>query len=466
MLLVGVVGCLVGLSSSLLVTSPPELAGHILSPILSSLIGDQSLALNVSGFAVYADMRQCRNGLLVVADVSGRVVLLDNTGESVSSSSEEREVLCLQALGVLAVVRMSPELKVPGNAVYWNDPALTHKVTIPLVNVLRDEMRAVTDAVQRNESVAITVLADRNPWKTELYDTVVYLIVMRIALVVLNGLGAVVSLEALIGHISRNKNTIKSGRSVSTLVRTMLVASATELLACTLRAVFCAMGPMFSTTILPYSGNLMLFYLCIALDVSTTLLSVSLFLRWGAFGTQTTWYTKHLNHFLLGFGILFIGASMTFATLQAFYITDQFRMVQFATLVAVICFTICSGVFITSGLRFVSQLKLASELVVNGGRRAHALRKAVRWIVVSGCCLVLQIVGSGLAVSPDMLYRPKGHFVVFALIFYGMSLAGVSQAMAFRPVEGNRLSVVVRVIEMVARPSWKRAQTAETYIME
>ena len=104
--------------------------------------------------------------------------------------------------------------------------------------------------------------------------------------------------------------------------------------------------------------------------------------------------------------------------------------------------------FIFAGMRFVGQLRREyNRSCAANASRDRQVGKAVRWLIFSGMCLFVQLVGSALSVIPAFFYDPKGYFLIMGLLFYGSSLAGVSQAFSFRPMMSDSRGLVASILE-------------------
>ena len=60
------------------------------------------------------------------------------------------------------------------------------------------------------------------------------------------------------------------------------------------------------------------------------------------------------------------------------------------------------------------------------------------WITASGAFLAIELVGFGLRPGTKR-FDNRLHFIISAFMFYGASLAAVSHAMAFRPVDKSHM---------------------------
>ena len=93
----------------------------------------------------------------------------------------------------------------------------------------------------------------------------------------------------------------------------MAIGSVIEFIGCTIRAVYYAAGPIFSTSHIYYSDHTFLIYIPFALNMMTTLVAVSLFLRWGAFGTKDTFFKRHLEAVLVVIALAFMTLAIIFS---------------------------------------------------------------------------------------------------------------------------------------------------------
>ena len=101
---------------ALIVISPEALKTTVLSPIAFSLIGDQSLDLNLTASAVFAksDGQLCDLGGF---NVSGKIAItlqISNTEHAFDMIAQEGTARCLESAGALAVVLLASDLTEPG----------------------------------------------------------------------------------------------------------------------------------------------------------------------------------------------------------------------------------------------------------------------------------------------------------------------------------------------------------------
>eukprot|EP00300_Choanocystis_sp_HF-7_P034019 c4650_g1_i2.p1 GENE.c4650_g1_i2~~c4650_g1_i2.p1 ORF type:complete len:406 (+),score=84.69 c4650_g1_i2:172-1218(+) len=311
-------------------------------------------------------------------------------------------------------------------------------------------MAPVRLAIESGQSVTITGAVDPNPWLTELFDTTAFLVVMRIVLTVLNAVGFFIAAEAVISHVFRlvDEKTSRSPNSGLTVL-IMAFGSTIQLTACAIRVVHCAMGPMYSTTSISFPAATFLFITCFALEIITSLISVILFLRWGAFGNVGSFCVRHFEAFVAAITAVYFVLTIVLAAFQAYNVADILVVAIITGCLSFLCLVGCSVAFIASGVRFINRLRLSLELG-NGDNatRMKSLRKAVRWLVFSGFCMLLQMVGLIVAAIPNVIYQPRGQFAVFALLYYGVTLSGISQALAFRPMQETHKSVAVKLLSL------------------
>eukprot|EP00300_Choanocystis_sp_HF-7_P028672 c34510_g1_i1.p1 GENE.c34510_g1_i1~~c34510_g1_i1.p1 ORF type:complete len:258 (+),score=41.39 c34510_g1_i1:95-775(+) len=183
-------------------------------------------------------------------------------------------------------------------------------------------------------------------------------------------------------------------------------------------------------------------YVPVAINMVATLSSVSLFLRWGAFGTVNSFFKRYFDDLMLVIGVAFFALTITFAGLQAHHISDSLFLGLVTVLCGVCCLVVCSVAFLISGFRFVKHLRESASIDDN---RLRSIGKAVRWITISGVCLFVQIAGFIMLSQASLYYAPMGQFASFALIFYGMSLSAVSQALAFRPITDSHRKLALKL---------------------
>eukprot|EP00300_Choanocystis_sp_HF-7_P043099 c9723_g1_i1.p1 GENE.c9723_g1_i1~~c9723_g1_i1.p1 ORF type:complete len:300 (-),score=63.92 c9723_g1_i1:28-927(-) len=220
-----------------------------------------------------------------------------------------------------------------------------------------------------------------------------------------------------------------------TTVLTMALASAVLVVDGLVRGVYCAIGPFDSTSRVMYRNHRYLMYVTLSLNLLPTLMGVSLFLRWGAFGERKTWFKKHLEVFLALAGLIFFALSLVLATFEANFYTRIELVVTVASGFGIICLLASAIAFLVAGTRFIMLLHHSVKMAPSNIERNKSYKKAVKWITMSGVAQLLQVIGSGSAASVDMSYNPSNLLVVYFLMFYGMSFSALFEAIAFVPMK-------------------------------
>eukprot|EP00300_Choanocystis_sp_HF-7_P019837 c20444_g1_i4.p1 GENE.c20444_g1_i4~~c20444_g1_i4.p1 ORF type:complete len:335 (+),score=67.46 c20444_g1_i4:253-1257(+) len=270
-----------------------------------------------------------------------------------------------------------------------------------------------------------------------MYDTAAFLIFMRIGIPILNFVGAGVSAQATLIHVQRllfKRSEFGSQRTKRT-AWVMLLGSVIELCSCMIRAVYFAMGPILSTTRIYFQAHMVLVFVPMGTDLVATWIAVVLFLRWGAFGQVQGFLKQNLQLIVSIVALINFVTTLVLGVAQAYHLADLKIVITGASLITCLSLVVTSAVFLYTGRRFIHQLhQVVRTTTGRDTYRARCMKKAVMWIYRSGAFLVVQIIGTGLASSGAIFYRPQGNMLTFALMYYGMSCAGVSHALAFRPL--------------------------------
>ena len=144
---------------------------------------------------------------------------------------------------------------------------------------------------------------------------------MRVILPLANATIFVLSIFGFAHHLRRllriKRVSSKLGVSSSlALVKILCLGCCIEMVASALRCAFCAVGPMFSTSTLTVVAVSFFFYICVALNVLSTLVATSLLLKLGAFGESKTFLRRHLRLFLMVLGFVFSVIALSMAIVQ------------------------------------------------------------------------------------------------------------------------------------------------------
>ena len=115
MLLGSILGFLVHAVLSLNIQASASLEKYVSSPFGSKMIGPRDPSLNLTALAVFEEFGACEASGFDSSAISEKIVLVHNSGPTESLSDDERNVLCLQRAGAVAVVQLSsiPAVVVP-----------------------------------------------------------------------------------------------------------------------------------------------------------------------------------------------------------------------------------------------------------------------------------------------------------------------------------------------------------------
>ena len=150
-----------------------------------------------------------------------------------------------------------------------------------------------------------------------LWDTTAFLILDRVLLALLNVFGALVALEGTISHANRIFVDWSLYNDNRATINIMAVGSVVEFVACASRAVFAALGLMFSSRSLLMGANYYFVQVSVALGVVTIFVSTSLMLQWGAFGRLQSFHKQIFQILMLIFGVAHIILALACSYLQA-----------------------------------------------------------------------------------------------------------------------------------------------------
>eukprot|EP00300_Choanocystis_sp_HF-7_P006297 c14611_g1_i1.p1 GENE.c14611_g1_i1~~c14611_g1_i1.p1 ORF type:complete len:476 (-),score=109.41 c14611_g1_i1:80-1471(-) len=442
--------------ASITVISPTSLHINARSPFSSEVIGVLDHNFNITAEAAFVVYLDCASGLVPeTTSVDSKVVLIRNTRNLQETLVDlEREVVCLESAGAAAVVWVSTlsALVEPGVGFYWNDRRLKHNARIPLLEVTFREVKALLVALNAGTNVTVIANPSTNRWQEILFDSAAFVVIMRAFMVVINFVGILIALEGLVSHIHRvafdTRALLHDSRS---MVWVMILGTSLEIVACTVRVVYCAIGPLFSTSRIYYVDHMCVLFTAIGLDVLTTLVAVCLFLRWGAFGLANNCLKKHLEKVLAVIGATCFLAAIVFAyVLGSFETANIAAGVSMVAIVTIVLLSMSGLAFVIAGIRFVRQLHLAVAENSTNHARNKSMQKAVRWIIASGCFNLLEVIGTVFVVTPIFAY-PRGYFVIGVFIYYGMSLSGLSHALAFRPIAESRWDATSKFVQILIR---------------
>eukprot|EP00300_Choanocystis_sp_HF-7_P020446 c20594_g1_i1.p1 GENE.c20594_g1_i1~~c20594_g1_i1.p1 ORF type:complete len:425 (+),score=87.46 c20594_g1_i1:144-1418(+) len=412
-------------------------------------MGDLREDVNVIGDGVLVHIRDCSNADGNFPVVSGKVAVVDDS--VIGMVESELHMHCLELNGALAVVRVTlGNVAAPGMTFYWNQYGLRGSLNIPVVQSLKQDMKDVVHALKAHERVTIQVTPDSNPW-THTYRSAMFIILFRTLLPGLNMIGIWICVEAIVIHYHRL--FVDHGHITSQGVRQsamlMLAGSVIQLESCTVRAVYFLIGPIFSSPHIFYPSHFLLIVTTMGTDMLTTMIAVSLFLRWGAFGTSKTWFKRHLEKILVCVGLLNVISAHVLGWAQAYVSNSVVTAIFVSSVIVALSLIVCGVAFVVSGWRFV-KLMQASIQLHNNQQNVKRMRKAVLWIVCSGFFLLVQLIGTVLAAATSLFYDLHGHFATFFLIFLGLTCSGVAQAFAFRPF-GTRTKLPTRISSKLSR---------------
>eukprot|EP00300_Choanocystis_sp_HF-7_P001845 c11469_g1_i1.p1 GENE.c11469_g1_i1~~c11469_g1_i1.p1 ORF type:complete len:294 (+),score=65.43 c11469_g1_i1:182-1063(+) len=293
---------------------------------------------------------------------------------------------------------------------------------------------------------------------------------MRVILSLINLAATFVSLDALVSHghrfffqnktqDSRQSASNKSDEIRATLSR-MVLGCGLNLAGAIVRLVYFARGPFLSTTAVYFTDHIFMLYSGITPDILTTLVCVSLFLRWGAFGSNRSWLRRHCDRLLVALGVLLIAMMLAFCIVQTTFAANSLQLLLGYSVIALLIILVSSALFIFAGIRFIRQLKQAATM---DPTRIRSLNKATHWITISGFFLAIQVIGHAMSSNQTFLFSPAGAFTTTGIVGLSTSLTSLAHAFAFRPahhgcgcmrlfetLKKRRLSIVQRSSVVVA----------------
>ena len=127
-----------------------------------------------------------------------------------------------------------------------------------------------------------------------MFDSAAFFAILRVFLCAVNAVGVIVSLNASITHVSHLRSCDPVGSSARASTKLLLFGSTLEFLACCIRMIHCGFGPFCSSYRLYYATHFIFLYFALAFEIVATLVSIMLFLRWGAFGS-VKFLKRHLG---------------------------------------------------------------------------------------------------------------------------------------------------------------------------
>eukprot|EP00300_Choanocystis_sp_HF-7_P000114 c10098_g1_i1.p1 GENE.c10098_g1_i1~~c10098_g1_i1.p1 ORF type:complete len:494 (+),score=103.95 c10098_g1_i1:60-1541(+) len=444
--------------SPLLILSPQHQSKHVLSPIMNFNFGEQdwrALGNHNPRFGnkqiVLKRFGDCQDQ----ADddqinVSGKYVLIVNTGYTRSIWAEEREFECWQNQAAVAIVRATDLGGVPGYAFYHNDPLMRNTVYIPVLHVVRQDVEDLVKRLEKQIPINVSLTSDPNPWKEEYWSTMEFTILIRIVGTGINVLAAFICAEAFVYHLHR---TIYKARPTSRpqydTARLMLFGSILECFACVIRASYLSIGPFFSSPVLSFFYHVFLMYAGFPLSMVTSVVAAVLCLRWGTFGTVKTWVRFRFDFWMFAIATISLILVYVMAILQGQYRFGFYNLELFTVslLVAILLFTSVS--FVCSGKFLIGQLQESIRLIrTTKGERS--LKKSLRWICMCGFTQLIQCGAIGLLVDKRVMFVPWSNFTILALMFYSASLCGLTHAFAFRPVDESHTAIAEKWLQILS----------------
>eukprot|EP00301_Raphidiophrys_heterophryoidea_P008006 c13023_g1_i4.p1 GENE.c13023_g1_i4~~c13023_g1_i4.p1 ORF type:complete len:419 (+),score=106.48 c13023_g1_i4:259-1515(+) len=301
-----------------------------------------------------------------------------------------------------------------------------------------------------------------------------FFICWRVVLSLLNALGIVVSCCCLYIHYKDNATTITTNTSnknrhsrqsspfaICTVrrkenQRIMTAGCLVELTGFTIRTVYCCIGPLYSTSTLPFAAQVFLQNITVPLEVAGALISTVLFMRWGSFGKLRL--SSLIERALLVFAFCLATPLQIGVAMMGYFQLTALRTMAIINIAVVFMITgTTSLLFLSYGSYFVIKLdKRVGGATKLSARRAHALSKAMVWIILSGLMQLVVLAGTGAAFNESFFNKPKGFNLCYMLVYFGISMQGLTHVLAFvRPIgaDHNILTMPISPLISSARSS-------------
>eukprot|EP00301_Raphidiophrys_heterophryoidea_P002378 c11105_g1_i1.p1 GENE.c11105_g1_i1~~c11105_g1_i1.p1 ORF type:complete len:282 (-),score=50.94 c11105_g1_i1:537-1382(-) len=255
----------------------------------------------------------------------------------------------------------------------------------------------------------------------DVWDSNIFLVFLRILLPLANGIAVIIAFVGAVSHASVLRE-IKNDKVIVWLVFGLTL----EFIACAIRTVYLAGGPMYSNSYYTWEEHAFLVNITPPFEITTTMIAVIAFRQWTAFGhrNQIGRPGKIFFFSLMGivFGLEIAGGKARADIKNGVYLTVASAVIYLPiTLFA-------STLFLYRGTRFYFTLKGSFD----NEQKTRSLRKAIRWLILSGSASLCLLVSFAFVAS-KYFWMPWPTIIVLICLITSLTVVSLSHIFAFFP---------------------------------
>eukprot|EP00299_Pterocystis_sp_00344_P013477 c6606_g1_i2.p1 GENE.c6606_g1_i2~~c6606_g1_i2.p1 ORF type:complete len:361 (-),score=54.31 c6606_g1_i2:99-1070(-) len=246
----------------------------------------------------------------------------------------------------------------------------------------------------------------------------------RYALSAINIITACIAFQAFISDVIRWKKS--DPFSTSQALVWLMIGLFLETIGCVIRAVYYLGGPFYGGSEF-WSVKVHSFMINITSPITIATIMIALIVF-------KLWTSIHHNPIALRIKLLFLGVFVLLVLLELLAGDARSRMkngVAYSVtsgVVYLVVVSVSSVVFVLRGSKFYRSLSSMMETE----SKKIVLRKAVRWLIVSGVVQIGLFVATILLVT-SVAFTPWGFFALMVLLGSSESLLALTQTLTFRP---------------------------------
>eukprot|EP00301_Raphidiophrys_heterophryoidea_P002869 c11327_g1_i2.p1 GENE.c11327_g1_i2~~c11327_g1_i2.p1 ORF type:complete len:306 (-),score=105.94 c11327_g1_i2:231-1148(-) len=258
----------------------------------------------------------------------------------------------------------------------------------------------------------------------EMWTSFEFVVLLRVVLPVLNSVSAARAVWGSRQHIL----ALKASRRPSSdkVLGWMVCGLIVETVACMLRAVYLALGPLYCNALLHYSAHSYLINITTPLEIIATMSTVVVFRQWTAFGNRQRVGVRGQVCFAVVASLIMVLELLAGNARNHFGSGVLYTVIS--ALIYVPTVVLSSTLFLFAGCRFLRAL----QSMFDSENKTRAIQKAVKWLIAGAVSELLLLVSMCLVFDPDV-FAPWGMFRFYALTNTATSLLSLSYVLALVP---------------------------------
>eukprot|EP00298_Acanthocystis_sp_HF-20_P014468 c20781_g1_i1.p1 GENE.c20781_g1_i1~~c20781_g1_i1.p1 ORF type:complete len:492 (-),score=146.18 c20781_g1_i1:170-1645(-) len=416
--------------NSFKIISPETLQGDYYATVYHSKYGRQDYeGFNITGYVTAVQAVLACDPFHKLRYKNKIVFFGGERGRSIAKDFIEAAE-CIEDGGALAAILVMP-IETVGFYYRFDDFGDIRNISSNFLLVTsKNDVTPIINAIMAFTPILMELTIDSNKW-VEMWDSVDFFIVFKVVMPIINGIGIIMAIKAIMYHLIKSNATKNSTSDTKRLIIGALLFILAGLV---IRFSYCLIGPIMSTSSLTGIEHVALMTITIPIQLMVTIISTILFLKWGAFGTLTEKAVGRIEISLLSVGILAFLLRIAGVYTQFYDRTRDTMITTVNSSITLIVFVFSALAFFTYGIRFVRLLSThVDKKRKTLSSKEKFIKKAVIWIIISGFFQLMEISFGAMLLKSEFIWTPNGWFISWTVGFLSLSLDAITCVQAFSP---------------------------------